>query len=114
MVGAAVMALASSIALIHGIYYTFNDDHPVEFPFMNRLTIGIALYSFLATAMAFRGRRYLVAVSGPLLLALVAIWDLNMVYLCLCTHSRLVGYLLIPLISVSLLLIVRSRNEFLK
>ena len=111
-IGAGLLAAASTVAIVHGIYFTL-DDHPVLFPMMNQVTIGIAIFAYLGAAMAFRGRHFLVAFAGPLALVLVAVWDLNMQYLCFCPHQPIAGYVLVPLIAVSWLLLFQSRSEFL-
>lgn len=111
-IGAITLAVAATVAIIHGIYFTI-DDHPVAFPMMNQVTIGIAIFAYLGAAMALRGRHFLMAFAGPLTLVLVAVWDLTMEYLCFCLHQPIAGYVLIPLIAVSWPLIFRSRFEFL-
>lgn len=111
-VGAGLLAVGATIAIVHGIYFTL-DDHPVLFPMMNQVTIGIAILAYIGAAMAVRRRHFYLAFAGPLALVLVAVWDLSMQYLCWCLHQPIAGYLLIPLIAVSCLLLNRSRSEFL-
>jgi hypothetical protein len=75
--GGVLLVVAASIAIVHGIYFTL-DDHPVRYPMMNQVTIGIAIFAFIAAAMAFSGRHFLLASTGPASLVLVVVWDLKM------------------------------------
>jgi len=111
IVGSISLASAATVALVHGIYFTLV-DHPIEYPIVNQVTIGIAIYAFLTAFMTFRGRRYLFAVSGPLVLLFVVVWDIRMEYLCFHLHNPIAAYALTPLIVLSLASIIRSRDEF--
>jgi hypothetical protein len=111
-VGAGFLAAGATIALVHGIYFTF-DDHPVAFPMLNQVTVGIAIFAYIGAIMAFKGRHFHMASAGPLALVLVAVWDLTMQYLCFCAHQPIAGYVLILLIAVSWPLLYRSKSEFL-
>ncbi len=111
-VGAGLLAVGATIAIIHGIYFTL-DDHPVALPMMNQVNIGIAIFAYIGAVMAFRGRHFHMATAGPLALVLVAVSDLTMQYLCLCEHQPIAVFVLIPLIAVSWPLLYRSKSEFL-
>lgn len=111
-VGAGLLAAAATVAIVHGIYFTL-DDHPVLFPMMNQMVIGIAIFAYIGAAMAFNGRYFYLSSAGPAALVLVMVWDFSMQYLCWCFHQPIAGYVLIPLVGLSWRFIYHSRSEFL-
>ena len=112
LVGSILLASAATVALVHGIYFSL-DDHPVAIPEMNQVTIVLAIYAYMASVTAFRGRWFIAAMAGPILLLLVVIWDYSMQYECFCTHMPYTALPLLVLIGFSLRFIFHTSNEFL-